>query len=295
MLRDAVAQTASMESLDVAYIPRILGNFQVGRCIASGGMGVVFEAHDIVLGRRVALKVVRPELATCDQAQVRLLREAQALASLNHRNVVTLYEVGMANGHVFVAMELVEGCTLREWMQAPRDWRDIVDLFVAFGRGLAAAHELGLVHRDVNPSNVFLARDGTPKLGDFGLARAEGERVEPGGWSPEASFLASRLTAHGTVIGTPAYMAPEQTGGGPIDARADQYAFCRSLHEAIAGELPEAGAVAPGVPRVLRAALARGLAADADARFPSLNQLLRALQRARREACKEFSAEPHAR
>jgi serine/threonine protein kinase len=263
-------------------MPRKLGDYEVVSCLGGGGMGVVYEGRHDVLERRVALKVLRPELVAIEDAQARLLREAQALARVSHPNIVTLYEIGVEGQHVFLAMELLAGGTLREWLDDPHDWREIVDVFVAFGRGLAAVHALGLVHRDVNPANVFLDRDGTPKLGDFGLARASGEPDLADG--ADCSLLDTRLTAHGTVVGTPAYMAPEQSDGRGVDARADQYAFCMSLYEALAGELPRPGH-ARRVPRPLRDILARGLASERDERFPTIELLLAELCRARRGVC----------
>ena len=249
-----------------------LADFEIVRLVGGGGMGVVFEARHHVHGHRVALKFHRQGAMPVDQARARLLHEARVMARLRHPNVVTLLDVGNAADEIFIVMELIEGGTLRDWMREPHDWRDVVDMFIAFGHGLAKAHALGLVHRDVNPSNVFVDRDGTPKLGDFGLAV-----------SSDAPDLddASRLTAPGGVLGTPGYMAPELRCGGRADARSDQYAFCASLHEAVSGAQPELG-VALAVPRPLRAALSRGLATDPQARFPSMNALFAALWRARR-------------
>jgi serine/threonine protein kinase len=232
--------------------PPSLGRFAIGRSLGAGGMGVVFEARDTVLDRAVALKLVRPGTSP-DPAQG-LLREAVALAQLVHPNVVTVFDVGPIGDDVFIAMELVDGDTLRAWMTGAHPWRAIVDMFMAAGRGLAAVHALGRVHRDFKPSNVLIDRAGTPKVGDFGLVCVDGE------------------DAHGVVMGTPGYMAPEQARGGRIDARADQYAFAVALLEA----LGDAG------PARLRPILARARADDPAARFPSMNALLAALARARR-------------
>jgi eukaryotic-like serine/threonine-protein kinase len=255
-------------------VPVRLGDFELAGFLGGGGMGIVFEARHVVLDRRVAIKVLRRAHMQSDEARARLLREAQAMARIKHPNVVTLFEVGAAGEDVFIAMELVEGGTLREWMQRPHDWRAVVDLFLAFGRGLVAVHDAGLVHRDVNPSNVLIDRDGTPKLGDFGLVYTGALDAHHDGVE---RWLEPRLTAQGSVVGTPAYMAPEQRRHGRVDARADQFAFCLSLAEAITGRLPIEGTPPRPIPRPLRPILARGLAAVPDTRFPSLRHLLAAL------------------
>jgi tetratricopeptide (TPR) repeat protein/tRNA A-37 threonylcarbamoyl transferase component Bud32 len=258
-------------------------------------MGVVFEARDTILDRTVALKLVRPDARLRgDKARARLLREGQALARLKHPNVVTVFEVGAAEDEIFIAMELVEGASLRDWMQAPHDWREIVDLFVAVGRGLAAAHALGLVHRDVKPSNVFLDGAGTPKVGDFGLVASAGALDEDvGDPAVTSSPLERTLTSTGSVMGTPAYMAPEQVHGERADARADQFAYCVSLYEALTGRLPgerERGATRTSrpVPRRLEPILARGMDPSPDARYPTMDALLADLTRARRGSARAW-------
>ncbi|HTM19138.1 MAG TPA: serine/threonine-protein kinase, partial [Kofleriaceae bacterium] len=170
--------------------------FVVEEVLGAGGMGVVMAAVDPELGRRVALKVLRPDLASAlDQG--RLVREAQAMARLSHPNVVTVYDVGRAGDNVFIAMELVDGQTLRGWLrQRPRSWREVVTVFVAAGRGLAAAHEAGLVHRDFKPDNVLVGRDGRPRVGDFGIV-ATGVRPDPDALGP--AQLDTALTVRGSA------------------------------------------------------------------------------------------------
>ena len=193
------------------------GRFVVIGVLGSGGMGVVLSAYDPKLDRNVALKLLRPEVwsAASGGARERLQREAQAMARLSHPNVVTVYEAGQVGDREFLAMELVDGETLRAWQRAePRAWRDALAIYIAAGRGLAAAHAAGLVHRDFKPDNVLIGRDGRPRVGDFGLVSVGAE--------PR------------TVRGTPAYMAPEQwSAAEDIDARADQFSFCVALWEAI--------------------------------------------------------------
>ena len=258
--------------------PVTLGHFLLGEHLGSGGMGSVFEARDTALNRTVAIKLLRPGSGG-EKARSRLLREAQALAQLKHPNVVTVFEVGLAGEEVFVAMELVAGGTLRDWMNKPHGWREIVDLFLALGRGLSAAHALGLVHRDVKPANVFLDLDGAPKLGDFGLVSPSGAVSEADPSSPSPT---SDLTTAGKVMGTPAYMSPEQLQGQPADARADQFAFCVSLHEALTGTLPRHDGAAPEIPLRLRRILDKGLSHSAEARYPSMDALLDELAQVRR-------------
>lgn len=254
-----------------AELPSRLGHFEIVGRLGAGGMGLVFEGKDLLLGRRVALKLLHPNRVGNPIAPARLLREAQALAKLSHRNVVTVYEVGMAGDDPFVAMELVEGKTLAEWMKQRRDWRTVIDVFVGAGHGLAAVHTIGLVHRDFKPSNVLFDKDNTPKLGDFGLVRpveAPAESTADG----EPVSDQSKLTVTGGVMGTPAYMSPEQRLGLPVDARADQYSFAKSLREAL-GE---------PIPGKLQPILARALADDPNDRYPSMAPLLEDLSRVRR-------------
>ncbi|MCA1664196.1 MAG: serine/threonine protein kinase, partial [Myxococcales bacterium] len=248
---------------DGAPLPPTLGHFTLGRVLGAGGMGIVFAAHDTRLDRRVALKLVRPGGSSAE-ARERLAREGKALARLSHANVVTVYEIGAAGDQLFIVMELVDGTTLRDWIGGERrPWREIVRVFVAAGRGLQAAHSLGLIHRDFKPSNVLLDRSGAVKVSDFGLVgtgdELAGDALRAAGTAP-ASVV--ELTRTGAVMGTPAYMAPEQQHGERLDARADQYSFCLSLYEALTGSLPPerrmlaesaSAASARPVPRSLRA------------------------------------------
>jgi hypothetical protein len=270
--------------------PVRLGRYRLLERLGQGGMGVVYAAHDEQLDRRVAVKLLHAGRGAAAQA-ARLRREALALARLSHPNVVQVFEIGEVDGQAFVAMELVRGVTLRAWLAArPRAVDEILAVFVQAGRGLAAAHAAGLVHRDFKPENALVGEDGRVRVVDFGLARGD----EPGPAAPDGPLAA--MTETGAVLGTPAYMAPEQRGGAVVDARADQFALCVALHEALHGERPFAGdtadayfaAVAAGrvrppshrrVPARVRAALLRGLRPDRDARWPDLDALLAALDR----------------
>jgi WD40 repeat protein len=272
-----------------------IGRFTILRELGAGGMGVVYVAYDEELDRRVAVKLLR-ESSTDTQGKARLQREAQAMARLSHPNVVTVHEVGTHLEQVFVAMEFVPGGDLRAWLRSPRTWREVVAMFCQAGEGLAAAHDAGLVHRDFKPDNVLVGVDGRARVADFGLAyaRAQEPGREPPSETPRAN-LERTLTQPGAVMGTPAYMSPEQLVGGPIDVRTDQFAFCVALWEGLYGKRPFTGpnfaalvtAVCEGqivqplvthdVPAWLHAALVRGLSADAKARWPSMHALLAVL------------------
>ncbi|MEZ4463044.1 MAG: serine/threonine-protein kinase [bacterium] len=257
--------------------------------LGAGAMGTVFAAHDERLDRAVAIKVLRDRGAA---AAARMLREARALARLSHPHVVTVHEVGTEGDRTFIVMEFVPGPTLMEW-QRGRPWRAVLQAYVDAGRGLAAVHAAGLVHRDFKPSNVLVGQDGRVRVADFGLVRAES--AEPAPVGRLAEHPDQRMTASGALVGTPAYMAPEQLRGAGADKSSDLFAFCSSLHEALAGSRPFPGrgieAVLarmdegpPALPRPIPAALgevvARGLATDPAQRWPSMPALLDALEAA---------------
>jgi len=293
-------------SPSTSLVGQALGRYRLERELGAGAMGVVYAAFDPDLERRIALKVLRPQMPSAELKE-RLLREARAMARLAHPNVVTVYEVGTTAGRDFVAMELIHGDTLADWLAgAPHRPAAIVEAFLAAGRGLAAAHAAGMVHRDFKPHNVLRGRDGRIVVTDFGLARdaADAQRdafvatlaaPEPVGSSNPPSSLAG-LTMTGALIGTPAYMAPEQWASGTVGPATDQFAYCVALWEALAGERPYRGATfdelraqvtqgpaaleAPRIPRQLRPILRRGLAPEAAARWPSMNALIARLERA---------------
>jgi eukaryotic-like serine/threonine-protein kinase len=223
------------------------------RAIGEGGMGVVFLARDVRLDRDVAVKLCTGLSAS---AVHRIQREAMALAKLAHPNVVVVFQAGELDGRFFIAMEHVAGGTARSWVAtAPRRPREIVALYVAAGEGLAAAHAAGLVHRDFKPDNVLVGADGRPRVADFGLVRAADERARPlnasVGGDAAGCTGATLVTKAGTVMGTPAYMPPEQLAGAELDARADQYAFAASLWEALMGWRATVGGAPLGGPSAL--------------------------------------------
>ncbi len=282
-------------------VPRQIGRYLLRRWLGAGGMGVVYEAVDPSLDRPVALKLL--ERSMDEEARLRMEREAKALARLSHPNVVQIYEIGWESGHTFIAMELVRGQTLDGWQRTGPGWRECVRVYLQAGRGLAAAHAEGLVHRDFKPSNCILGEDGRVRVLDFGLARQR-ELFGPPSTSQEepsltrsGSLVSDQLTETGAFIGTPAYMPLEQLEGKRVDAAGDQFSFCVSLYEALYGERPFKGrtpgelaaaladepepvpAGRPSVPARLRRVLLRGLAARPHERWPSMDELLTALWR----------------
>jgi hypothetical protein len=218
-----------------------VGRFQVQRMIGAGGMGVVHAAYDPQLDRTVALKLLQP-LASGELARQRLLREAQAMARLQNPHVIGVYEAGIHGDQVYIAMEFVEEGTFADWLRVrPRAWGEVVDVLIQAGEGLAAAHEAGLVHRDFKPANILFG-GGRARISDFGLARAElvGEELERT-VEDAGLLLASPLTRTGALLGTPAYMAPEQIRGEPASAVSDQFAFGVVLYESLCGCRPFRG------------------------------------------------------
>jgi tetratricopeptide (TPR) repeat protein/predicted Ser/Thr protein kinase len=277
-----------------------VGRFVIRRLMGKGGMGAVYSAHDPELDRAVAVKVLRPDLSLDNAAlRARLQREAQALARLAHPNVVAVYDVGTSADGLFIAMELVEGETLRHWLSSPRGWRETVAMFVSAGNGLEAAHRAGLVHRDFKPENVLIGSDGRARVTDFGLARLDNASLDDDDDDKPPSPLSLTMTRTGALLGTPAYMAPEQLRRESTDARSDIFSFSVALWEALYGTRPFAGdsmegqldaivagrlrPTAPGrkVPSWLKPILRRGLMADPAARFATMAELLAALTRDR--------------
>ncbi|MBN8227225.1 tetratricopeptide repeat protein [Corallococcus macrosporus] len=275
----------------------VLGRYVVIDRVGSGGMGVVLSAYDPQLDRKVALKLVRSLQGDgAVELEQRLLREAQAVARLSHPQVITVFDVGTVDGRLFMAMEFVEGRTLRQWLkEAPRSWREVLAAYRQAGQGLAAAHAAHLIHRDFKPDNVLVDGQGRVRVTDFGLARLpEGTLALPPDTLPEGITPSAGpvdLTRTGSLMGTPAYMPPEQWKGEPIDARGDQFSFCVALYEALFGIRPFARGQPPdfsrlqappketGVPAWVRRAVVRGLSVSPADRFASMDALLEELAR----------------
>ena len=270
-----------------------IASFIVEKRLGAGAMGLVYLARDPSLGRPVALKLLASPHADGRQ---RLLREAQAAAQLSHPNVVAVHQAGMWEEQVFLVMEYVDGGTLREWLAAaPRTPQQVLDAFTQAGRGLAAAHALGLVHRDFKPDNVLIGQDGRVRVSDFGLVGVSGDASEISMSGSGASSLEMELTRTGALLGTPAYMAPEQFEGARVDARADQFALCVALFEGLYGQRPFGGdtpanllyaithgeiavPAEPRVPEATHRAIVRGLSSNPLARHASVDALLTALE-----------------
>ncbi|MEM6993586.1 MAG: serine/threonine-protein kinase [Myxococcota bacterium] len=278
--------------------PTTVDRFVIVRQLGRGGMGVVYEAFDPELSRTVALKLVRPAAEPALDADRRLLREAQALAKLSHPNVVSVYRAGTHEGQVFIAMERIEGMTLRHWLGLERRaTAEILGLFTKVGRGVLAAHRAGIIHRDLKPENILVDAGGEPVILDFGLAHRGPSGVEVD--SDQAVEDTQPLTRPGHVLGTPAYMAPEQFRGGTLDERTDQFAFCVCLYEALFDQRPFGGSTvhslreaivrgdcaAPKTPRPIttrvRAAMMQGLQAEPSSRHASMAALLAGLSERR--------------
>lgn len=290
-----------------------VGRFVVTGRLGAGGMGVVYGAYDPELERRVALKLLQDDVAgdgtRRSEGRTRLLREAQALAKLSHPEIVAVHDVGEYDGAVWLAMEYVDGETLGEWRRRPRSWREVVEVMTAVGRGVAAAHAAGLVHRDLKPDNVMVGRDGRVRVMDFGLTRSHGAGAgKPSSRPLPPSLLASiddrttvdALTRVGAVLGTPAYMSPEQFSGLEVGPASDQWSYCVTFWELLYGVRPYAGrnvaqlatSILDGrrtpppsgrrVPRWLTRVLDRGLAVDPERRWPSMQALLDELRLATR-------------
>jgi eukaryotic-like serine/threonine-protein kinase len=215
---------------------QVLGSYQLTEVLGEGGMGVVVAAVDTKLQRPVAIKFLSNELADAD-ARRRFQREAQLASSLNHPHILTVHDVGEFEGHAYLVTEFVNGGTLKDWAAAePRSWRQIVDVLVGVADGLAAAHQAGILHRDVKPQNVLVAKNGYAKLADFGLAKLS-ESI-PSDATVAATAVATR---RGVIVGTVAYMSPEQATGKVLDARSDVFSFGVVLYELLAGRRPFAG------------------------------------------------------
>jgi serine/threonine protein kinase len=303
-MTEAGAAAGAATDLDPGVL---VGKYRLDRVLGSGGMGVVWAAFDPDLERPVAIKVLR-SIDSVAALRTRLLREARAMARLKHPNVLTVYEVGTDRNRDYIAMELVDGADLDGWLATQPPRAEIFAALFAAGRGLAAAHDAGLIHRDLKPHNILRGRDGGVYVTDFGLARGQiddGAEVVQGSIGLAAtavplgsharaidSVLDSPLTQTGVLIGTPAYMAPEQFAGRAPDPRSDQFAFCVTAWEALTGSRPFVGktldelrvAVSTGahaigeMPPRIRQVLLRGLAPDPDARWPDMYALLRALE-----------------
>jgi eukaryotic-like serine/threonine-protein kinase len=270
-----------------------LGQYTIETELGAGGMGTVFRAVDSKLNRPVAIKFLSDDLADA-AARRRFQREAQMASSLNHPHILTVYDVGEFDGRQYLVTEFVDGGTLKTWIQRePRNWEDVAHLLTGVADGLAAAHQAGILHRDVKPDNILVTASGYAKLADFGLAKLEDRPLVSA-----TQTLTDEQTRKGMIVGTIAYMSPEQASGRPLDARSDMFSFGVVLYEMLAGQRPfraatslellqqvihaKAAPLRQDLPEPLRALVAKALEKDPADRFPSMRVLVAALRAAQR-------------
>jgi serine/threonine-protein kinase len=285
----------------VLEVGALFGRYRIEAELGKGGMGCVYRAQDTRLNRRIALKVIKadPEISEADwtAAKARMLREAQAAAALDHPNAVSIFDVGEIDGLPFIAMELIEGVTLRSYVgDAGTTWQRKLGLLVAVAEALDAAHRAQLVHRDIKPENVMVKSDGRVKVLDFGIARRAAVVAVAADGPTQLEGALPTLTGKGQIVGTPLYMAPEQIVGKPLDGRADQFAWGVMAYELLVGAppwkapdtlallasvltvpAPPLRASAPELPEALESAVARALAKDPADRHESMAVLLASL------------------
>ena len=308
----AIGTAQTVPSRDPAATPAdipagtLIDRYEIEGRLGSGSMGVVYAARDTRLGRRVAIKLLRaaPDSPLFRELCQRLLREARAMASVSHPNLVAIHDIGTFEDRDYIVMDYVDGCTLRDWVaREERSWTERFDVLVAAGRGLAEAHAAGVVHRDFKPDNVLVTRRGRAQVSDFGLARGiAGLPAIPRKLDASSPMVLNMpvvepITRIGVSLGTPLYMAPELHLGQLADARTDQFAFSVTAWEVLYDQHPFPGrtvlelasAVQLGdiieppdpapAPRSMLPILRRGLEAEREGRWPSMPDLLAALER----------------
>ena len=281
-----------------------LGQYKIESLLGEGGMGVVYRAFDTRLNRPVAIKVLSGDLADAD-ARRRFQREAQMASALNHPHILTIYDIGEFEDRQYLVMEFVDGTTLKGWARADkRTWRQIAELLTGVADGLAAAHVAGILHRDVKPENILVAKNGYAKLADFGLAKL----FDRSSQEDATRTVTMEATRPGEVVGTIAYMSPEQAGGRTVDARSDIFAFGVVLHELVAGQRPFRGAsdlevlqailhgeparLSTEVPSALRMAAEKAIEKDPADRYQTMNDLVVDLRRFSRGTAETPLVEP---
>jgi serine/threonine protein kinase/Tol biopolymer transport system component len=286
---------------------RQISHYRILRRVGSGGMGVVYEAEDLTLGRHVALKFLPRDLQHNPQAPERFRLEARTASALNHPNICTIHEVGEENGESFIAMELLQGEPLDAYLLHHRlTIAEIVNIAIGIADGLDAAHGAGIVHRDIKPGNIFITSRGEPKILDFGLAKAavdQTRRLQAAGASEALTIAPEHLTSPGTAVGTVAFMSPEQARGQELDARSDLFSLGAVLYQMVTGRVPFGGETPavifdgilnhdpppvidriPDAPVRLQDVISKALEKDRDLRFQSAAEIRAELKRIKRDA-----------
>jgi Tol biopolymer transport system component/predicted Ser/Thr protein kinase len=281
-----------------------IGTYRLESQLGEGGMGTVYRALDTKLNRPVAIKFLSDDLADV-AARRRFQREAQMASSLNHPHIVTVHDVGEFEGRQYLVAEYVDGGTLKDWAQRERrEWRDVVELLVGVADGLAAAHQAGILHRDIKPANILITKSGYAKLADFGLAKLA-ERPAPEDGSTHT--LTDELTRRGAVVGTIAYMSPEQASGKALDARSDVFSFAVVLFQMLAGRRPFEGAtdletlqtiihgharpLGDEIPVAVRAVVEKALAKDPAQRYQSMHEMVADMRRLLRQSADSLGSQ----